>query len=238
MKYTNLYKTRVQKTVSDDKKDMMTIFSTAFKSDPKLEIQLINYYKGMPLSFNAKITAIDKDIIELNVYPQQAVAISDDHYTFIRSSLFKHDIVAKAHDVDIKQKSVSLSLISYAELCAERRNHIRLRVNPPIDAIYMSTQGTVRGEIVELSTAGTIMHVDHSVDVDTWEEGKLLFRLPGADQIIKIPAKFITVIDNAMPLLFIFGFTADSLTEKQIAKYLFNRQIEIIRMLKEGCEIG
>ena len=238
MKYTNLYNARIQKTAFDDQKDIMTVFKNAFRSNPKLEIQLINYYKGMPLSFNAKIASIDEDVLELVVYPQQAVAISDDHYTFIRSNLFNHDIVAKAHHVDIKRKTVSLNQLSYVEICAERRNHIRLRVHPPIDAIYMSSQGTVRGEIIELSTAGTIMQVDHSVDIDTWEEGRLLFRLVDADQSIKVPAKFITVIDSSIPLRFIFSFTADKISEKQIAKYLFNRQIEIIRMLKDGCDIG
>ncbi|MSN24333.1 MAG: hypothetical protein GJV46_00540 [Geobacter sp.] len=242
MKYTNLFDTRIQKTSIEDHSEIMSVFITAFRKEPNLEIQLINYYKGMPLSFNARISRIENGTLELKVYPQQAVAISDDHYTFIRSKLFKYDIVAKAFDVDIRQKTVSLRDLSYVEICAERRNHIRLRVNPPIDALYTTSQGTVRGEIIELSTAGAIMAVDYTVDIGTFEGGKLLFKLPESDHKtfchIKVPARIITVMDISMPLHFIFSIAGDKTAEKNIAKYLFNRQIEIIRMLKDGCDIG
>lgn len=242
MKYTDLFNTRIKKSTIEDNSEIMAVFVNALKNNPNLEVQLINYYKGLPLSFNAKITKIHNGILELQVYPQQAVAISDDNYTFIRSNLFEHDIVARAVDVDIRQKTVSLNRLCYVEICAERRNHIRLKVNPPIDALYVTSQGTVRGEIVELSTAGTIMVVDYSVDIDIVEGGKLLFKLPDVNNStfthIKVPARIITVLDKTMPLNFIFGIASDKTNEKIIAKYLFNRQIEIIRMLKDGCDIG
>lgn len=242
MKYTDLFNTRIQKTSVEDNSEIMSVFVNTFRNDPNLEVQLINYYKGMPLSFNARVSKIKNGVLELQVYPQQAVAISDDHYTFIRSKLFSHDIVAKAFDVDIKQKTVSLNNLCYVELCAERRNHIRLKVNPPIDALYVTSQGTVRGEIIELSTTGTIMVVDYTVDMDIAEGGKLLLKLPDADHNtschVKVPARIITILDKTMPLNFIFSITADNINEKLIAKYLFNRQIEIIRILKDGCDIG
>jgi hypothetical protein len=242
MKYTNLYTTRIQKSFSEDYLNIMTTLKTAFKNDPKLEIQLINYYKGMPLSFNATISAINKDELELNVNPRQAVAISDDNYTFIRSKFFEHDIVAKAQHVDIKEKTVSLKQLGYVDIGAERRNYLRLRVHPPIEAQYISPNGNVRGEIIELSTAGTVMVVDYSVDIDTWEEGELHFQLHDAgcntSCEINVPAKFITVLDYAMLPRFIFSFSADRISEKNISKFLYNRQSEIMRMLKEGCDIG
>ena len=108
MKYTHLYRTCIQKTLSDDQIDIMAAFKTALRNDPGLEVQLINYYKGMPLSFNATVTGVGRDELELRVNPRQAVAISDDNYTFIRSKLFKHDIVVKARHVNIREKTVSL----------------------------------------------------------------------------------------------------------------------------------
>lgn len=241
MKYSHLYTTCIQKSIIDDRIDIISTLKKALKKNPNLEVKLINYYKGMPLSLGAQIQAVDNESLDLLVNPRQAVAISDDNYTFIRSNLFDHDIVARAQDVDINQKTVTLTKFCFVELCAERRNHLRLRIHPPIDAIYMSPSGTVRGELIELSTAGTIMVVDYTVEIDTWEEGKLIFNLPDANnQInnIKIPAKFLTILDDARLSRFIFCFTPDKNTENLIAKYLFNRQIEIMRMLKDGSELG
>jgi hypothetical protein len=241
MKYSHLYTTCTQKSVIDDRINIIATFKSALKTNPGLEVKLINYYKGMPLSLDARILSVHNESIDLLVNPRQAVAISDDNYTFIRSNLFSHDIVARAQDVDINEKTVTLSKFCFIELCAERRNHLRLRIHPPIDAIYMSSSGTVRGELIELSTAGTIMVVDYTVEIDTWEEGKLIFNLPdanGENNKIKIPAKFLTLLDDARLSRFIFCFTPDKNTENLIAKYLFNRQIEIMRMLKDGSELG
>lgn len=243
MKYTHLYRTCIQKTLSEDQIDIMSAFKTALRNDPGLEVQLINYYKGMPLSFNATVAGVGRDELELRVNPRQAVAISDDNYTFIRSKIFKHDIVVKARQVNIKEKAVALYHPCYVEIGAERRNHIRLRVHPPIDAQYLTPEGKVRGELIELSTAGTIMVVDHTVDIDTWGDGKLSFQLPDADNIntscdIKVPARFITALEDGSLPRFIFGFTSDKTSERHIAKFLFNRQIEIMRMLRDGFDIG
>jgi c-di-GMP-binding flagellar brake protein YcgR len=242
MDYTNLYSTRIQKTLDEDQFEIMSILANALKNRPKLEIQLINYYKGMLVSFKAAVVEINNGIIELDVHSQQAVAISDEHYTFIRSKLFRHDIVAIAQSISIKRKAASLRQLCYVEILAERRNHLRLKLNPSIDAFYTSNQGVVRGSLIELSTAGTIMTVYNPTDMGMEDEAQLLFLLPYSDQNttcnIKVSARLITILEDRRPFRYIFGFAADKISERHIAKYLFNRQLEIVRELKDTSDIG
>jgi hypothetical protein len=160
MDYTYLYSTRIQKTFDDDQADILSIIKEGLSKDPKLEVQLINYYKGMPVSFKAKVVAIDKGALDLDISPKQAVTISAERYTFIRSKLFKHDIVAKAQYVSIKHKAVSLRQLCYVEIVAERRKFIRLELDPPINALFNTPTGIVKGKLVELSMGGAVMSVD------------------------------------------------------------------------------
>jgi hypothetical protein len=242
MNYTRLYSTRIIKTFDEDHSEIMTSLREAYEKDPNLEVQLINYYKGLPVSFNARVFGIDNDTLELDVNPLQAVAISDEYYTFIRSKIFKHDLVAKALYVNIKRKAVALKQLCYVVIMAERRNHIRLKVNPPLEATFMSKQGGVDCKVIELSTAGAIVLIENSGDIQTGEEAQLRFTLQDTDQNITqkvdITAKLITVIEEIKPSRYIFSLSADRTSEKHIAKFLFNRQIEIVRELKYSSDIG
>jgi c-di-GMP-binding flagellar brake protein YcgR len=242
MDFTSLYQTRLQSTFDEDHSAIMFSLRSAFYQDKKLELQLINYYKGMPVSFTAKVVGVEKGVLELDVNPQQAVAIADEHYTFIRSKLFRQDIVATAQNVSIKRKAVSLRQLCFVEILAERRNHIRLRLNQAVDALYASAEGTVRGKVIELSTTGTAMLVERSDDARIGEEAKLLFMLPDADTnttcSVKVQATLIGISGNENRYHYKLKFTPDKVSERHIAKFLFNRQIEIVRTLKDNSEIG
>lgn len=242
MDYTYLYSTKIQKTFDEDQVDILSLLKAEFAKNPKTELLLINYYKGMPVSFKAKIAGIDNGALDLDINPQQAVAISIEHYTFIRSKIFKHDILAKAQYVSAKHKAVSLKQFCYVEIMAERRNHLRLNITPSINAILLASTETLRGKIIELSTAGSVMEVDESNDTPLGEEAKLMFMIPDAEQNtsynIKIPTKLVAIADGSKPIHYRFMLLPDKITDRQISKYLFHRQVEIIRELKDCADIG
>jgi hypothetical protein len=238
MDYKKLYHTRTYKTFDEDQSEILAILLKAYEANPKLELQLINYYRGLPVSFKANIVSIDHGTLELAVDSQQAAAIYVEHYTFIRSKLFRHDIVAKAQYVNIRRKAVSLRQLSYVEILAERRNHIRLWLNPPIEAVYVSEKPVTNGSLVELSTAGAILAIDHANLIETEDDAKLQFVLKDptqqAQHNIAVAAKLITVYGNTEPFHHIFSILTDKTSERHIAKFLFNRQIEIVRELKDS----
>jgi c-di-GMP-binding flagellar brake protein YcgR len=242
MDYTYLYSTRIQNTFDEDQADILHIFKTEFAKNPKLTVHLINYYKGLPVSFKAKIAGIEKGAIDLDINPQQAVAISIEHYTFIRSKIFKHDILAKAQYVNVRRKAVLLRQMCYVEIMAERRNNIRLELEPSIKAIFTSSLLSIRGRLTELSMAGAVMVVDHNIDIEIGEEAELILMVPDAEQgttySIKVPAKLVAISDDTKPIHCRFMITADRITDRVISKYLFHRQVEIIRDLKYASDLA
>jgi hypothetical protein len=243
MDYTYLYSTRIQNTFDEDQADILSVIRAELFNMESIEVQLINYYKGMPVSFKAKIIGIDKSALDLDIAPEQAVAMSAERYTFIRCNLFKNTILAKAQYLSIKHKAVSLRKLCYVEIMAERRRHIRLELEPPIKAVFYSPSGTVRGDLIELSMGGAIMSVTQPLDVVIGEETSLNIMVPDTEQNmtynIKLPSIPVDILDGTKPRQVRLSITADDrVSDRVIAKYLYYRQVELIRELKEASELG
>lgn len=241
--YTYLYSTRIQKTFDEDQADILAIIKAEIDKSFDLEVQLINYYRGLPVSFKAKIVGIDKDALDLDITPEQAVAISLERYTFIRSRLFKNPILAKAQYVSVKHKAVSLRKLCYVEIMAESRKHLRLELDPPISAAFNSSTGMVRGKLVELSMIGAVMSVAKPFNEVLGEEITLTAMVPDVEQNtvynIKIPSMLVAVLDEAVPRQIRLSInTDDRISDRVLAKYLYHRQVDIIRELKETAELG
>lgn len=243
MDYTYLYSTRIQKTFDEDQADILADIRAELAKNEKLEVKLLNYYKGMPVSFKAMIVGVDKYSLDLDVHPQQAVAISTEHYTFIRCKLFKYDIIAKAQYVNVRRKAILLKQFCYVEIIAENRKHIRLEIDPPIRAVFNSAAGIVRGKLVELSMAGAVMTVEQPFEEVIGEEANLSVMVPDIEQDttynIKLPATLISVLDETRPRRIKFYIAAeDRISDRVISKYLYHRQVDIIRELKDASELG
>lgn len=242
--YTDLYSTRIQKNFDEDQADILSIIKAEIDKSFNLEVQLINYYRGLPVSYKAKVVGIDKNALDLDVTPEQAVAISAERYTLIRGKMFKHPILAKAQYVSVKHKAVSLRKLCYVEILAERRMHIRLELDPPIKAAFNSSSGIVRGKLIELSMGGAVMSVAQPFDGVAGEETILNVMVPDAEQNtvynIKIPSILVDVADGTNKARHIrLSIAADDrISDRVISKYLYHRQVDIIRELKEAAELG
>jgi hypothetical protein len=78
-------------TVNDGKFDlstMMNMFSQMSEGRLDCDLQLLNYYEEVPISYGATITTVGEDGIELSVHQKQVMLIKNDHNTIIKSKHF------------------------------------------------------------------------------------------------------------------------------------------------------
>lgn len=233
MNISDLYSTRIQRTFDEDQAEIVSIL----KGSVKKTVKLINYYKGLPLSYAATIAAVDRGILDLDVQAEQAYAIEKSHSTFIRSPLFKHDIFAQAQYVNIKKGVASFAKFSYVEIMAERRNFIRMvpEFNPNI--MIESPQGVIEGHVYDISLSGINITIHESCPLERDCETTIRFTLYNADHsnILKIclPARLVAITGDALPRNYRFSICPDKNLERQLSQYIIQRQIEIIREIKD-----
>ncbi len=242
MDYTHLYSTRIQKTFDEDNADILETFRTAFATNPQLSLHLVNYYKGLPISYKAKIAGIEKESIDLDVNPKQAVAIAAGHYTFIKCTLFDHDILAQTQYVNIKKQAVLLNKFCYVEIMAETRKHLRLEFDQPITAVFNSPSGVVKGKIIELSMGGALMESNEAYYDLINDEANLIIMLPDVEQNtnynLRIPARLLAIQDDIKPVIYKFTIAPDKISDRFMAKFMYHRQVQIVHKLRDDAELG
>ncbi len=234
MNITDLYSTRIQKTFDEDNEEIVSILNTNLNKT----LKLINYYEGLPLSYPATVTAIERGIVDMDVKAEQAVSIEQSRSAFIRSPLFKHDVFAQAQYVNIKKHAVSFAKFSYVEIMAERRNFLRIALVPKPKTVIESPLGIIEGELYDISLSGVSVLIDHYCPLTVGTESTIRFVLRSVEQDtyikVNVPATLINYKDDALPYKFIFSICPDKLLERQLSQYIFQRQIEIIKEIKEA----
>jgi c-di-GMP-binding flagellar brake protein YcgR len=236
MNITDLYSTRIQKTFDDVQAEIVSIL----KANPKAALKLISYYKGLPLSYQAKIVSIDRGTLDLDVQAEQAFAIEKSRSVFIRSPLFKHDVFAQAQFVNIKKKAASFVKFSYVEIMAERRNFIRVATESQPNTAISSPLGLIEGQLADISLSGMNIVIQHSVPLEIDSEAPTSFKLRNIEQglnlTINTPARLINITGDKLPRNYKFTFNPDRSLERQLSQYIFQRQIEIIKEIKDAIE--
>jgi hypothetical protein len=236
--FSHLYSTRPVKSVDEDLESILETFRNLVRKG-KTGVKLINYYNGLPLSFPARMLSLDRGMLDLDVHPQQAVAIERDRYTFLRCDAFKWDICANLQYVNAQKHAVTLTKFFFIEILAERRNAVRLRLFPPTAATF-EWNGTplIQGKLIDLSMNGVALKTGSAPECENGMEAQIHFTLPypleGMSSSYRIPATFVGAVDNGESYLCRFAISIDKQLEQIISKYIFQRQIDIIQELRDA----
>ena len=235
MNIADLYSTRIQKSFDEDQAEIIAILQSA---PPKTVLRLINYFKGMPVSYSATINSIDRNNVDLDLQGEQAFTVEDSRSAFIRSPLFKYDVFAIAQYVNIKKRAATFTKLSYVEIVAEQRNFIRIKPEPTPVATIETPEGTIEGALYDISLTGLNISIDNYCQIERGTETKIKSTFRNIEQDLTInlnvTAKLVTIKDQLRPYSYIFTFSADKELERQLSQYVFKRQIEIIREIKDA----
>ena len=233
MDIADLYSVRIQNTFDDDLAEILSIF----KANQNKSIKLINYYKGLPVSYPATIVATDHGSVDFEVTPEQAYAIENGRYVFLRSPLFKHDLFAMAQYVNVKKMAATFVKFCYVEIMAERRNFIRMVPDPHPAVVIDSPQGVIEGEVLDVSITGVSILIHESCPLEPGCEVPISFKLNSIDTgqpiQINLAARLVSITGDALPRNYKFSISSDRALERQLSQFMFQRQIEIIKEIKE-----
>jgi hypothetical protein len=241
MDYTSLYSSYIKKSFNEDLTDIMGILRTAKKSSNAAKFTLINYFKGLPISYPATLLGVEGSNLDLDIHPQQAAAISTDHYTMVRSRLFTHPLIAHVQYVNIKKHVVSLNKFSYVNILAEKRTAVRLDLDHPVPtALSFDGDQNFSGQLVNISAQGLAVRVVEFVSIDSGTDMSVSFLLPDPVLLkeveIAMPATLVEIKGDRSPYTYTFKAYPAKHQEQLLSRFIFQRQVEIIRILRETVD--
>lgn len=223
-------------SIKDGKQDLAAILQTFqdIKAGlKKNDLRLINYYHEVPVSYPVTIEGIEQDTVDLKVHQAQAMVLAMQRQTLIKSSAFPQGLGVHAM---VEHNSVSkcitiLGRFAYASIRAERRESVRVTIGEKTDAEYQAEDQSIEGELRDISLTGFALHSSKPLPTGIKEEG--IARIPLGEALLVLPARLITTIHKDDGYLYAFNLDVDKQADKIISHYIYNRQVEIIRNLKE-----
>jgi hypothetical protein len=217
--------------VQRDEKAILNVLKGIHDGRLKNDLRLLNYYKEIPVSYEAKISHIDSDLVEMHVHQHQAVVMYVEKISFLKSDHFPHDVVAKVYKSNINKSIGLLHNFSYVQIRAERRQFVRVQILDPMRISFSCVDQKIDGHLVDISIGGLSLRCPDKYSIDFDTAGILTAELPNG--VIEVPGRLLKVAPVESGWHYIFVIDASPRIEAAISQFIFQRQVEIIRELKD-----
>lgn len=201
---------------------------------PQPEVQLLNYYKEVPVFANAKIIKVAADVLICSTSLVQTRVIEFSGYSIIKGAPFQHHVHAKAlYDTD--NKNIILSNLNYVDVCSNSRTSVRVRMQvPPVIGLEAGSS-KFNGRLLDLSLDGCAVNIADQKLLESFSFFYLTINMPlkfnQAPTITRIMAKLTKVYQHNRLIRGIFMFEHDKSSEDRIGMLIAQRQTEIIKEL-------
>ncbi|MBJ6752238.1 PilZ domain-containing protein [Geomonas anaerohicana] len=198
----------------------------------KNDLRLLNFYREVPVSYGAEVLTVEEHDAELQVNQIQAVVIAHEKLTVLKSSHFRRDVAATVTYVNVEKSRVVLSNLSYALVRADRRMSVRVQLGSTIDASFAAPElDAVHGRLHDMSLTGMSINVARDPGLPVSQQGELVISLPSGS--ITVAASLLKVFTLEGGFRLVFEIEPSRAAELSISQYIFQRQVEIIKELKD-----
>ena len=238
MDFSHYYHTKIKSSYDDDRAAILAGFQDIIKRGRRVSFRLLSYYKGLPISYPATIVELHNGLLELDVHQQQTIAIERTRQVFIKCDYFDGAILAEVQNADVRRMTASLRNFRFVDIMAERRESLRLELEPQTEAEITEDAIKLPGRLLDISLGGFSIVTKVRTPLTKGVEVRLRIMVPNLlqDTVTGIETKacHVETIHEGVDDICRFSFHADAQSEATISRFIFQRQVEIIREIKEG----
>ena len=203
----------------------------------------LNYYKEIPVSYDARLVSVENDMAEFEVHEYQAKVITFEKKVLIRShekSPVPEDLVGEVFYVSATRKKVILSRFHYAKIRSDLRRFVRVCLDDARrpDADIHCEDDIVPATVRDISLGGVALQVNGPLGcLEVGKEVNLILKLKSVEDLsfseIGASARVVKITEDFPSPTCILEFHAERHSQQSLAYYINQRQVEIIRELKE-----
>lgn len=204
------------------------------------KFSFLNYYKEIPVSYDAVLLNVENEMAEFSVHEYQAKVINMEKKTLVHyhpRSSFPEDMIGEAFYVSSAKKRVILCNFGYSRIRSSMRRFVRVLLDNPVEAELIFEGDILKGNVKDVSLGGVALS---TMSADLLVPGldiNMFLKLPEPNKNsiheVGMGATIIKVIGTSAPYTCIIEFHADKHSQQQIAYYINQRQVEIIKELKD-----
>ena len=204
------------------------------------QFSFLNYYKEIPVSYDATLLSVENEMAEFAVHEYQAKVVNMEKKTLIHShamSPFPEDMIGEAFYASSAKKSVILCNFGYANIRSDMRRFVRVLLDSPVEAELLFEGDVLVGSVKDLSLGGAAVSAMSADLLVPGLDVNMFLKLPdlynGSMREVGMSATIVKVVGESAPFTCIIEFHAEKHSQQQIAYYINQRQVEIIKDLKD-----
>lgn len=230
------YKEVILSSKSDDEDAILTIFRDVLAGESDTLFSMLNIYKELPICNNATIFDVKGRHVEFKVTPLQIAAIDNSTETVIQAPFFNMSVLGKLIYLDLPHQLVCLGNFSYAEVLLEQRNTVRVKLRIPLNIMLNADGKRISGVVRDISLGGCGVTTLLGADLEAAQDLSLHIKILIEGKVVEIdvPCRLVR-LGSGPPhdCALIFKHTTES--ERILSVFIYQRQMEIIRELREKC---
>ncbi len=198
------------------------------------DLVLLNYYFEMPISFKVKNIKVIDDSAEVESSHHQTVVMKFAKQTLLKSAHFPAGLGVHSYTgaVNVNRNLGVLTRFAYAQILAERRQSVRVRVNREYPVMFRCDGQVCKGRLVDLSVTGMAVQFAHPFLCEVTARGQLLSSLEGMH--LKTDAVVLrTKSDDQGGVRVTFMLEPDKKADTVVSHFIYMRQVEIVQDIKD-----
>lgn len=204
------------------------------------KMQFLNYYKEMPVSYDATLLNVENEMAEFELHEYQAKVINFDRKALIFcpfGNSVKEDILGEAFYINSSKKKVILCKFEYIKIRSDMRRFVRVILDRPIEADVNLEDDVLKASMKDISLGGALMNLLSIDGLVERLELSMTVKLPDLNTrsfvTVNVVATVVKIIGDSPPYTCIVEFRPDKQSQQQISYYVNQRQVEIIKELKD-----
>lgn len=203
------------------------------------QFSMLNYYKEIPVSYDATLLCVENEMAEFQIHEYQAKVINLERHTMIfcpDKELFKDDILAEVFYISVPKKKVILCKFGYAKIRSDMRRFVRVVLDRPVAVDFILENDILSGTIKDISLGGAAVAVASKELLVPGSDVNVIAKLPdnSSKAVIEVglTGTVVRVNGDAAPYICLLEFHPEKHSQQQIAYFVNQRQVEIIKELK------
>lgn len=201
-------------------------------------VTLINAYRGIPITKEARIITISQGYVALSVHEYQAVCMTLEGKTFIKSDQLPEVFQARAVAVDVLTKQAILTEFIGSGTTVGKRMAARVQPKTPVDVELYDGKHRLPGKLADISTTGVgiftfATYIYGELSFEKSENLYIDVRLPPSETLMRFEGKVTSVMHQKGTFLHRLGvkLIPNPATDAVLRQYITLRQDEVLQEL-------
>lgn len=213
-------------------REIMALLKQSHEKDVALGLN--NTFRGISVSYEARVTALHQDQVTFEVHKYQAAAMALEKSTLITAPFLPKPVHARV--ASINSMNVDLWNFTYLQRPMIKRERLRLQPDTLIQVTFTTDNQTYYGTLLDISIYGMGVLVNHPQPPPMGMLGQLKLKLGIfarlGDQEIVVSGKVINQLHDANGYRIGLLTYPDFEVEEIISKYLAHMQTKILHDLQ------